>query len=92
LALTNVSSANAATYSVTVSNAFGSVVSGPAVVEVVVSAPFVTQQPASQTLAPGLTAVLKATALGNLPLRYQWQANGTNLNDAGISPEPQVIL
>jgi uncharacterized repeat protein (TIGR03803 family) len=53
------------------------------VVEVVVSAPFVTQQPASQTLAPGLTAVLKATALGNLPLRYQWQANGTNLNDAG---------
>ena len=83
LTFTNVSAANAGTYSVTVSNAIGSVTSSQVSVQVLSSKPFITLQPADQTLIPGSIAVFKATASGNLPLTYQWQANGTNLIDSG---------
>lgn len=43
------------------------------------SAPAITSQPASQTVAPGQTAIFSATATGTLPLNYQWQMNGANI-------------
>ena len=45
-------------------------------------APFITAQPASLAVAPGLTAALSVTASGTPPLSYQWQFNGQNLADA----------
>lgn len=82
LTLANLSPADAGVYSVIVSNAFGSLVSSPAVLQVLVSAPWMVVQPTNQTLAPGASAVFSASATGNLPLFYQWQANGTNLIDS----------
>jgi uncharacterized repeat protein (TIGR03803 family) len=83
LTLSNVSAADNGSYSVIVSNAFGPTVSASAVLQVLVSPPFITSQPTNQTLMPGATAILNANVLGDLPLTYQWRANGTNLVDAG---------
>jgi hypothetical protein len=44
--------------------------------------PVLTVQPASQTAAAGATVVYTAMALGNQPLTYQWQLNGTDLPGA----------
>ena len=83
LTLSNVSPANAGNYSVIITNSFGEAGSSQAVLQVLVSAPFISLQPTNQTLRPGDTAVLAVHAQGNFPLTYQWQANGTNLIDAG---------
>jgi uncharacterized repeat protein (TIGR03803 family) len=81
LILTNVSPANAGSYSVIVSNSHGSMASSGALLQVRVSAPVIVTQPADQTLLPGSTAVFHASVLGNVPLVYQWQVNGTNVTD-----------
>ena len=83
LSLTNVTLGDAGTYSVVVINNLGFCISSGAVLTVTSSAPFIVTQPASQTLAPGTNTALVATALGNLPLLYQWQKDGTNLTDRG---------
>ena len=83
LALSNVSASDAGGYSLFISNAFGSVTSAVAFLQVTSSPPFIVQQPTNQTLAPGGLAVFAASAAGNVPLFYQWQKNGTNLNDNG---------
>ena len=83
LTLSNVTSANAGSYSVIVSNKFGSIVSSQAVFQVLSSAPVIVQQPTNQTWPPGSTAVLSAAVVGNLPLTYQWQRDGTNTGDSG---------
>jgi uncharacterized repeat protein (TIGR03803 family) len=83
LTLTNVTLANAGTYSVLVTNSLGSVLSAEAVLQVTSSAPVLLTQPASQNHAPGDTAFLSVSAAGNAPLTYQWQINGTNLADGG---------
>ena len=41
--------------------------------------PVITNQPASQTMLEGATAVFSAQAAGGAPLAFQWQFNGTNL-------------
>jgi uncharacterized repeat protein (TIGR03803 family) len=83
LQITNVAFSNAALYSVTVSNAFNSITSDYAVLEVVYSPPHITAQPAGQTRVAGMTAMFTVGALGDQPLFYQWQKNGTNLTDGG---------
>lgn len=44
--------------------------------------PYLTVQPFSQTAASGATVVLAARAVGNRPLSYQWQCNGTEIPGA----------
>ncbi len=83
LMLTNVTTDNVAIYSVIVSNAFGAVSSDDALLQVIVSPPQITAQPTNQTLVAGATALFSVQALGDLPLFYQWQENGTNLTDGG---------
>jgi uncharacterized repeat protein (TIGR03803 family) len=83
LSLTNVTVADAALYTVVVSNAFNSLTSDYAILEIVYSPPDITQQPASQTRVAGTTATFSVTAAGDQPLAYQWQDNGTNLSDGG---------
>jgi len=46
------------------------------------TAPAITSQPASQTVAPGQTAMFSVTATGTPPPTYQWQKNGANIAGA----------
>jgi len=46
------------------------------------SPPLITNQPRSQTNSPGATVILKANAVGSLPLNFQWRLNGTPLPGA----------
>ena len=43
----------------------------------------ITRPPVSQTNAVGTTASFAVEAAGNVPLRYQWRRQGTNLLDGG---------
>jgi uncharacterized repeat protein (TIGR03803 family) len=81
LSLSNVALGDAGTFSVFLSNAFGSATSALASLAVTSSAPIIVSQPADLTLAPGATAMFAVVVLGNLPLSFQWQFNGTNLTD-----------
>jgi hypothetical protein len=46
------------------------------------TAPAIASQPASQTVAPGQTAMFTVTATGTPPVTYQWQKNGANITGA----------
>jgi uncharacterized repeat protein (TIGR03803 family) len=83
LTIHNVSQGSSGVYSVVVSNAASSVLSADATLGVINSPPQITVQPASQSLLVGGTAVFSVAAVGDLPLGYQWQENGTNLTDGG---------
>ena len=82
LAISNVQTNDEGNYSVIVMNAGGSVTSSNALLTVVVS-PLITVQPTNQTVGLGSPATLAVTAIGMMPLSYQWQLDGTNLTDGG---------
>jgi hypothetical protein len=83
LTLTNVQAADAAGYTVVITNAIGSVTSSNALLTVTNIPPAITQQPADQTVAVGSNVTFSVYAIGTPPLSYQWQLNGTNLVDGG---------
>jgi alpha-tubulin suppressor-like RCC1 family protein len=64
------------TYTLVVSNAFGSVVSLGAVITVV-GPPVITQQPVGRTVAAGSDVTFTVAAEGPAPLSYRWQVDGT---------------
>jgi uncharacterized repeat protein (TIGR03803 family) len=84
LAISNVSATDAAIYTVVVSNAFNSLTSDGAALEVILSPPTITTQPASRMCVTGMTITLSVTAQSDQPFTYQWQENGTNLTDGGV--------
>jgi alpha-tubulin suppressor-like RCC1 family protein len=45
--------------------------------------PFIVRQTGSQTTLTNTTVVFSVTALGQSPLSYRWQKNGSNLTDSG---------
>jgi hypothetical protein len=71
----------AGTYSVVVSNAFGSATSGN-VTLVVVAPPVIATQPTSQSTGLGGTAAFSVTATGIGPISYQWSKNGSAIPGA----------
>jgi hypothetical protein len=79
--ITNITSAQAGSYSVVVSNLFGSVTSSNAILTLL-TPPVITNQPVffSQIMGPERTFSVTATGTG--PFTYQWQLNGTNLPGA----------
>jgi pectate lyase len=85
--LSNVQSANAGNYSVVVTNSAGSATSANATLTVnaAATAPSITSQPASQTVAVGGTASFSVTATGTATLTYQWRFNGSNISGATSS-------
>ncbi len=83
LTLSNLATNNAGTYSVIVTNLYGSVTSSGALLTLTPSLPIITLQPASETVRPGATAMFTVAAAGNAPLSYQWRENTLNLTDAG---------
>jgi alpha-tubulin suppressor-like RCC1 family protein len=84
LTLTNVQTANAGLYSVTVSNAYTSLLSSNA--SLTVTPILITTEPQSQSIFPGGTVTLSISALANSPLAYQWLFNGSALAAATASP------
>ena len=84
LTLNNVSAADAANYSVTVTNAVGSVTSAAATLTVLVP-PAISSQPASASITLGNPASFSVTATGTAPLVFQWLKNGTPISGANAS-------
>jgi uncharacterized delta-60 repeat protein len=81
LSLSNVFGADAGAYSIVVTNALGSVTSAVATLTVI--DPFITVQPTNQWPNAGQTGQFSVTAVGTVPLSYQWRKHGTNL--VGVS-------
>lgn len=80
LTLTSVTTNDAASYSVVITNLFGSVTSAP-VTLTVLAPPLITLQPASRTNHVGTPATFTAQATGVAPLIFQWRKNGTALTN-----------
>ena len=83
LMLTNIALTDAGNYSVVVSNTSGSVTSVGAALQIIVSPPYIISGPDDQTVLAGATATFTVDAVGDAPLYFQWQKNGTNLTDGG---------
>jgi hypothetical protein len=81
LALTNVQSASAGRYAVTVTNATGAVTSAGAALTVSTSAspPAITTAPSAAAVVAGTSASFVVGASGTAPLMYQWKKDGQTL-------------
>lgn len=79
----NVTSAHAGSYTVTVTNAAGSVTSAPATVSVTTTnTPTIVTQPVSQNATIGGSVTFTVSASGSGPFTYQWRKNGTPIAGA----------
>ena len=78
LTITGISDSDAAIYSVTVSNSYGSVTSSNAVLTVN-DLPFIASQPQSQTVGVGSNVTFHITVYGAPPFVFQWYFNGMPL-------------
>ena len=87
LTLTNVQSANAGSYTVTVSNSAGSATSNAATLAIssTATAPAITTPPASQTVTVGGSVTFSVAASGTAPLAFQWKLGGANISGATSS-------
>jgi len=82
LLLSTTTTNDAGSYTVIISNAWGTVTSGVATLTVL-SSPVITSQPQSLTVTNGSPTGFSVTASGDMLLVYQWQRNATNLSDGG---------
>ena len=78
LSLVNVQPAEAGTYSVAMSNLFGSVTSSPALLTVQIP-PFIGRQPIGLARTLGESAIFLISTGGTEPLGYQWRLDGIDL-------------
>jgi alpha-tubulin suppressor-like RCC1 family protein len=83
LNISNAQTTDAGFYQLAVTNAYGSDISTPATLTVLVP-PSITAQPTDQVALPGSFVVFSAMAAGDAPLFYQWQKNGTNLVNGAL--------
>ncbi|MBI4623879.1 MAG: immunoglobulin domain-containing protein [Verrucomicrobia bacterium] len=79
--LANVQAADAGSYTVTVANSAGNVVSNAAVLTMIVP-PTITNQPASATVALGQAATFTVNATGSPAPSYQWNKDGVAIGGA----------
>jgi hypothetical protein len=84
LRLDNVQPAHAGSYSVKVTNPYGTAQSSSAQLTVNVPA-LITNQPVSQETVAGATVTFEVKASGTSPLSYQWRYNGTPIAGATSS-------
>jgi RHS repeat-associated protein len=84
LALTNVQSADAGSYTVTATNSAGSVTSNAATLTVN-TGPMITTQPAGQTVPVGGNVTFTVVATGAPAPGYQWRKDGASLAGATSS-------
>lgn len=83
LSLTNVTAADAATYTVAASNVAGTAISSGAslTVSAPLSAPRILSHPVGQTAKEGATVTFTVVATGNPAVQYQWLRNGGTIVD-----------
>ena len=81
LTLSDISSADAGSYTVTVSNSGGAVTSKPAKLTVL-APPEITKQPLEQTVAEGGKVTFSVEATGTAPLKFQWMKGGSPISGA----------
>ena len=82
LTVANVQVSDASTYSVTVSNANGSILSSNAIL-LAAFAPSIVTQPASQQVPAASIVSLSVAVVGPGPITYQWRKDTTNLANGG---------
>ena len=80
--LANIKPSNAGSYRVVSTNSSGAATSSNLNLTVVTTLPIITCQPTNNTSAPGLPMTFAVSAVGSLPLSYQWLMNGTNIAGA----------
>src|SRR5690606_38697201 len=69
-------------YTVEVTNTFGTVERDPAVI-VINNSPLITQQQVAASVAEGNIALFTSVAVGDSVITYQWRRNGVALTDGG---------
>lgn len=83
LALRNIPLANV-NYRLVCTNSYGAVTSAVATLTALAQAPILSgPQPTLLTQPAGYPFTLSVSAIGSLPIAYQWQLNGANLSDGG---------
>ena len=86
LVLSNVQPSQAGSYSVVVSNSYGSLFSSNALLTVFGYPPTITSEPDRyRVVLPGWTNTFTVMATGSLPLNYQWSRDGTNIPGATMT-------
>ena len=83
LVLSDTTTNDVGSYTVIITNIWGSVTSSVATLAVAFP-PVITRQPQSLTVTNGSAADFSVAASGTPPLTYQWQKNGEALTDVGI--------
>jgi hypothetical protein len=81
LAVPHAQFGDAGVYSVVISNGYGSITSSNALLNVVLS-PVIQNQPQSEVILAGSSAIFSVTATSPSALTYQWIFNGTDIADA----------
>jgi alpha-tubulin suppressor-like RCC1 family protein len=84
LVFSNVQPSQGGSYSVVVSNAYGSIASSNALLTVP-TPPTISQQPVGQTLCAGGSWTFQVVGSGSPAPGYQWRLNGTNISGATAS-------
>jgi len=79
LSLSHLQLANSGSYSLVISNAYGSAISSNAQLLVSAAAPIIVQQPINSPVAHGENATLTVVASGSRPISYQWKFNGADI-------------
>lgn len=82
LQISNVQTNDAGNYWLLITNNFGAATSSVAVLTVI-TLPQITVPPTNQTVGLGSTVTFPVTAIGGVPLSYQWLLEGTNLVEGG---------
>lgn len=82
LAFTNIQSGANGSYSLLVTNAYGTNESLAALVTVLESPPYILKQPTNVTSILGGLAKFAVDARGSAPIAYQWRCNGVDLPGA----------
>ncbi|MGA2173549.1 MAG: choice-of-anchor tandem repeat GloVer-containing protein [Verrucomicrobiota bacterium] len=91
LTLTGISDSDAATYSLVVSDAYGSVTTSNAVLTVNDSL-FIASQPQNQTVGLGSNVTLNVTVFGAPPFVFQWYFDETPLGSPGAGTNVSCTL
>lgn len=85
LSIIDAKDTDAGTFDVVVQNAAGTVTSTAVTLTVLVTPPAITAQPADAVVGTGQTAQFSVTAIGSLPLQYQWRKNDVDIPGANAS-------
>ena len=78
LIITNAQWSSEGSYTVVITNTYGSITSAPAILKMV-DPPMITTQPVSRTNSVGTTATFTVAATGTPPLYYAWLTNWTEI-------------